>query len=74
MKKIFISVMLLMGINSFAQEAGKAGELLENEASASEIRGPKSGIKNKTFDRNPENQNTHSHSVSFSKKVQNKLH
>lgn len=57
MKKIFISVMLLMGISSFAQEAGKAGELLENEASATEMRGPKSGIKNKTFDRNPENQN-----------------
>jgi hypothetical protein len=57
MKKIFIGLMLLMGVSSFAQEAGKAGELLKNEASATEMQAPKSGIRNKAFDRNLENQN-----------------
>ncbi|CAI8809288.1 DUF4476 domain-containing protein [Chryseobacterium sp. IT-36CA2] len=42
MKKIFISWMLLAGISAFAQEAGKAGELLKNEASATEMRASKS--------------------------------
>lgn len=37
MKKIFISLVLFTVINSFAQEAGKAGELLKNEASAAEM-------------------------------------
>ncbi|UKB81611.1 DUF4476 domain-containing protein [Chryseobacterium sp. MEBOG07] len=51
MKKIFISWMLLAGISSFAQEAGKAGELLKNEASATEMRTSKSpDEKNRTFD------------------------
>lgn len=42
MKKIFISGMLLAGISSWAQEAGKAGELLKNEASTTEMRTSKS--------------------------------
>lgn len=33
MKNIFISLMLFVGIYSFSQEAGKAGELLRNEVS-----------------------------------------
>lgn len=33
MKNIFISLMLFVGIYSFSQEAGKAGELLKNEVS-----------------------------------------
>lgn len=57
MKKIFIGLMLLMGVSSFAQEAGKTGELLKNEASATEMQAPKSGTINKAFDRNLENQN-----------------
>ena len=46
MKKIFISWMLLAGISSFAQEAGKAGELLKNEVSKMELnlQPPKSKI------------------------------
>lgn len=47
MKKIFISLMLLTGISSFAQEAGKVGELLRNEASTTEMQSP-SGLKTKT--------------------------
>jgi hypothetical protein len=31
MKNIFIGLLLLTGTFSFAQEAGKAGELLKNE-------------------------------------------
>lgn len=51
MKKIFISWMLLAGISSFAQEAGKAGELLKNEASTTEMKAPKSfNERNKAFD------------------------
>jgi len=37
MKSIFISVLLLFVTDSFAQEAGKAGEFLKNEASKTEI-------------------------------------
>lgn len=37
MKNIFIGLMFLTGIHSFAQEAGKVGELLKNEASKNEI-------------------------------------
>lgn len=37
MKSIFISVLLLFVTDSFAQEAGKAGEFLKNEASKAEI-------------------------------------
>lgn len=40
MKNIFISLMFLTGIHSFAQEAGKVGELLKNEASKTEIESP----------------------------------
>ncbi|KAA2223529.1 DUF4476 domain-containing protein [Chryseobacterium sediminis] len=51
MKKIFISWMLLAGISSFAQEAGKAGELLKNEASVTEMRSSKSlNERNRTPD------------------------
>ncbi|GEJ44218.1 hypothetical protein CRS_08260 [Chryseobacterium sp. ON_d1] len=51
MKKIFIGWMLVAGISSFAQEAGKAGELLKNEASTTEMKSPKSSNeRNKTFD------------------------
>ncbi len=56
MKKIFIGLMLVMGVSSFAQQAGKAGELLRNEASATEMRIPKFDTKSKTFDRNQENE------------------
>ncbi|MEG0925191.1 DUF4476 domain-containing protein [Chryseobacterium sp.] len=53
MKKIFISSMLLIGISSFAQEAGKAGELLRNEASTTEMQTPNGmNARNKTFERN----------------------
>ncbi|PXW18227.1 MULTISPECIES: DUF4476 domain-containing protein [Chryseobacterium] len=58
MKKIFISGMLLAGISSWAQEAGKAGELLKNEASATEMRTSKSpDERNKTFNQ-PRSGNT----------------
>lgn len=40
MKNIFMSVLFLVGSFSFAQEAGKAGELLKNEASKTEIESP----------------------------------
>ncbi|MDM1554695.1 DUF4476 domain-containing protein [Chryseobacterium indologenes] len=51
MKKIFISGMFLISISWSAQEAGKAGKLLKNEASKTEMKAP-DGIndKNKTFD------------------------
>lgn len=58
MKKIFIGLTLLMGVSLFAQEAGKAGELLRNEASTSEMQSQNSsGFRNKTFERNSGNQN-----------------
>lgn len=50
MKSICISVLLLFATGSFAQEAGKAGELLKNEASKTEIgsvNNKKSDVKNK---------------------------
>ncbi|NIF04897.1 DUF4476 domain-containing protein [Chryseobacterium sp. Tr-659] len=51
MKKIFMSSMLLIGISLFGQEAGKAGELLKNEASTTEMRAPNSvNGRNKIFD------------------------
>lgn len=37
MKNIFIGLMFLTGMYSFAQEAGKVGELLKNEASKNEM-------------------------------------
>ncbi|SIS66300.1 protein of unknown function [Chryseobacterium ureilyticum] len=59
MKKIFIGLMLLAGISSFAQEAGKAGELLKNEASTSEMKSQSSpGFRNKIFDQNLGSQNS----------------
>lgn len=51
MKKIFISWVLLAGISSWAQEAGKAGKLLKNEASKSEMKAPdRINDKNRTSD------------------------
>ncbi len=51
MKKIFMSWMLLAGISSLAQEAGKAGELLKNEASTTEMRTSRSpDERSKTVD------------------------
>lgn len=50
MKSICISVLLLFATSLFAQEAGKAGELLKNEASKTEIgsvNNKKSDVKNK---------------------------
>ncbi|MBV8327691.1 DUF4476 domain-containing protein [Chryseobacterium sp.] len=53
MKKIFISLVFWVGVHVLGQEAGKAGELLRNEASATEMQVPNSlGKGNKTFDRN----------------------
>lgn len=50
MKSICISVLLLFATSSYAQQAGKAGELLKNEASKTEIgsvNNKKSDVKNK---------------------------
>ncbi|UPQ76701.1 DUF4476 domain-containing protein [Chryseobacterium nepalense] len=50
MKSICISVLLLFAVTSLAQEAGKAGELLKNEASKTEIgsvNNKKSGVNGK---------------------------
>ncbi|AZA85583.1 DUF4476 domain-containing protein [Chryseobacterium shandongense] len=50
MKSICISVLLLFAASSFAQEAGKAGELLKNEATKTEIgsvNNKKSDVKTK---------------------------
>jgi len=59
MKKIFISWMLLAGISSWGQQAGKAGELLKNEASITEMRTSKSpDERNKTFDQPRSGNNT----------------
>ncbi|MEY8760726.1 DUF4476 domain-containing protein [Chryseobacterium tongliaoense] len=67
MKNIFISLMFFAGINSFAQEAGKAGDLLKNEASATEMQSPKSlNTKNNTF-----NQSKYRNSTSSNQKVKN---
>ncbi|MFP3591026.1 DUF4476 domain-containing protein [Chryseobacterium sp. SIMBA_038] len=64
MKNIFIGLMLFAGIYSFAQEAGKAGELLRNEASTTEMQSTKTrGFDNRNNNsnnsgfRNPNNQN-----------------
>ncbi|MCJ7932192.1 MAG: DUF4476 domain-containing protein [Chryseobacterium sp.] len=60
MKKNFISVLILAGISSFAQEAGKTGELLKNEASDREmqIQAPNNFNKgNKAFERNTDSRN-----------------
>lgn len=65
MKNIFIGVMLFFGVHSFAQEAGKAGELLKNEVSKNEIKSSNTkrqdsrdnNSSNSTGFRNPNNQN-----------------
>lgn len=52
--------MLFAGINLFAQEAGKAGELLRNEASKTEMQAPQAknlNTKNTSFDNSKYNQN-----------------
>lgn len=48
----------MIGISSFAQEAGKVGELLRNEASTTEMQAP-NGIntRNKTVDRSSDRSN-----------------
>lgn len=51
MKKIFICGMFLISIGWSAQEAGKAGKLLKNEASKAEMKAPdRINDKNKAFD------------------------
>lgn len=65
MKNVFICLLVFVGIYSFAQEAGKAGELLRNEASTTEMQSAKSnkGLdtrnnnSNNSGFRNPNNQN-----------------
>jgi len=67
MKKIFTTCTFLLSLSTFAQEAGKAGELLKNEASKTEMqtkRSEMSGKRGNTLDnsnyRNPnqgQNQN-----------------
>ncbi|MBT2619162.1 DUF4476 domain-containing protein [Chryseobacterium sp. ISL-6] len=53
MKKIFIGLVLFAGIYSFAQEAGKAGELLKNEASKTEMQSARTqGFDNKNSNKN----------------------
>ncbi|ASK29568.1 hypothetical protein CEY12_05365 [Chryseobacterium sp. T16E-39] len=53
MKNIFIGLMLFGGVYSFAQEAGKAGELLKNEASKTEMQSSRTnGFENKTNTQN----------------------
>ncbi len=67
MKKIFTICILLLSISTFAQEAGKTGELLKNEASKSEMqtkRTEPSGRRGNTLDnsnyRNQGQNNTNS--------------
>ncbi|KMQ64897.1 hypothetical protein ACM46_11850 [Chryseobacterium angstadtii] len=65
MKKIFISLVFFAAIHSFAQEAGKAGELLKNEASVTEMQSSGNSKTNaRIFDqskyRNQQNQNNRS--------------
>lgn len=63
MKNIFIGLAFFAGIYSYAQEAGKAGELLKNEASKTEmessnIRKTDSRNSNTSGFRNPNNYNS----------------
>ncbi|MBK1896947.1 DUF4476 domain-containing protein [Chryseobacterium paridis] len=64
MKNIFIGLALFTAIYSFGQEAGKAGELLKNEASKTEMQSAKipnfdnkNSSRNNSGFRNPNNQN-----------------
>lgn len=64
MKNIFIGLALFTAIYSFAQEAGKAGELLKNEASKTEMQSAKipnfdnkNNSRSNSGFRNPNNQN-----------------
>ncbi len=66
MKKIFTTCVVLLSLVTFAQEAGKAGELLKNEASKSEMqtRKPETSGKrgngtldNSNYRTNPNNNN-----------------
>ncbi len=51
MKNIFTSLIILAGLNLSAQQAGKAGELLKNEASATEMKAQGgTDIKNRSSD------------------------
>ena len=47
MKKIFTTCVFILSLSSFAQEAGKAGELLKNEASKSEMQNKRSDMNGK---------------------------
>lgn len=66
MKKIFTTYVFLLSLTTFAQEAGKAGELLKNEASKSEMQtrkpetsGKRGGeaLDNSNYRNNPNNNN-----------------
>jgi len=58
MKNIFTSLIIFAGLSLSAQEAGKVGELLKNEATATEMKAQGSAnTKNRSFD-NPRSGNT----------------
>ncbi len=59
MKNIIIGIILLAGFYVSAQEAGKAGELLKNEASVSELGSSdsKARLQNNNNDKNRSNNN-----------------
>lgn len=65
MKKIFTGLVLFTAIYSFAQEAGKAGELLKNEASTSEMKSSGNAKTNQSKYRNTESQSTGSKSSNY---------
>ncbi|WP_223607619.1 DUF4476 domain-containing protein [Chryseobacterium sp. OSA05B] len=65
MKKFFIGLAFFAAIYSFAQEAGKAGELLKNEASAAEMQvSGNAKTKAKGFDQSKYNQTGNSNNTS----------
>ncbi|KFF21752.1 DUF4476 domain-containing protein [Chryseobacterium sp. JM1] len=65
MKKFFIGLAFFAAIYSFAQEAGKAGELLKNEASAAEMQvSGNTKSKGKGFDQSKYNQTDNSNHTS----------
>lgn len=72
MKKIFTTCLLLFNMIAFSQEAGKAGELLKNEATKTEMQNQrkqnpaqKQNSNNAGF-RNPQNQNPNTQNTSNS--------
>lgn len=65
MKKFFIGLAFFAAIYSFAQEAGKAGELLKNEASTAEMQvSGNTKTKAKGFDQSKYNQTGNSNNTS----------